>query len=211
MEDLKKLAAEEAAKQIEDGMIVGVGTGSTVRYFIEKLAETKPRIVAIPTSKDSEEKLKAAGFMIGSINELVPDIAVDGADEVDPKKRLIKGGGGALTREKIIDYRAKKFIVIIDETKLVKTLGEKYPLPVEVLPFACERVRKELERNFKKVEKREFVTDNGNYILDCHGLIQDPERLELTLNNTPGEVENGLFTKNVSEVIIGTKEGIKRI
>ncbi|MCD4740826.1 ribose-5-phosphate isomerase RpiA [archaeon] len=211
MEDLKKKAAEEAGKQIKDGMIVGIGTGSTVKHLIEYLAQTKPRIVAIPTSKDTEEKLKQAGIKIGNINELIPDIAIDGADEVDPQKNLTKGGGGALTREKVIDYLAKKFIVIVDEDKIVQQLGEKHPLPVEVLPFAYERVRKELEEKFERVVKRDFVTDNGNYILDCHGKIKEPEKLELMLNNIPGEVENGLFTRNVSEVIVGTKEGIKRL
>lgn len=211
MEKLKKLAAEAACDYVKDGMIVGVGTGSTVKHFITKLAKENKKVVVIPTSKETQRMLERHGFMIGSINELVPDICVDGADEVDPKKRLIKGGGGALTREKIIAYRAKKFVVIVDESKRVKHLGQTHPLPVEVLPFAYERVRKELEKHFKKVEKREFVTDNGNYILDCHGKIENPKKLEVKLNNTPGEVENGLFTRSVYKVLIGTKKGLEKM
>ena len=209
METLKRLVAERACKYIKDGMIVGVGSGTTVKYFIDELAKFGLNVTTIPTSKETERRLKRKGFKLGSINELVPDVAIDGADEVDPKKNLIKGGGGALTREKIVDYRAKKFIVIVDESKLVKKLGEKHPLPVEVLPFAHERVRKELEELFDRVEKRDFITDNGNYLLDCYGIITNPRKTELMLENIPGQVENGLFTRNVWKVLVGTKRGIK--
>ncbi|MCD6414495.1 MAG: ribose-5-phosphate isomerase RpiA [Candidatus Diapherotrites archaeon] len=209
MEELKKRAAERACKYIKDGMIVGMGTGSTVKHAIDILSKRKLRVVVIPTSVETEDRCREAGMELGSINELIPDIAIDGADEVDPEKNLTKGGGGALTREKIIDYRAKKFVVIVDESKLVKHLGEKHPLPVEVLPFAYERVRKELAEIFEKVEKRDFVTDQGNYILDCYGKITNPHEMELMLNNIPGVVENGLFTRNVWKVVVGAKKGVK--
>jgi len=120
---------------------------------------------------------------------------------------LIKGGGGALTREKIVDYRAKELVVVVGENKLVDYLGQRFYLPVEVLPFCWKRVKSELEQMFEKVVKRDFVTDNKNYILDCYGRIEGPKTLERELNNIPGVVENGLFTKNTGRVVVGKDNG----
>jgi ribose 5-phosphate isomerase A len=210
MEELKKKAAEEAVKYLKPGMIVGLGSGTTVYYALKKIGEEQLDIKGIPTSAKTEELCQQFGIKTGSINEIVPEMAIDGADEVDHKKNLIKGGGGALTREKIIDYRSKKLVIIVDESKLVKQLGSTHPLPVEVLPFAWGRVQTELESMFDKVEKRRFVTDNGNFIIDCHGKIKNPKKMEIALNNIPGVVENGLFTKNVWKVVVGKEKGIKK-
>ena len=220
-ETQKKIAGEEAAKLVKSGMVVGLGTGYTVFYTIQKLGERVKTegldIIGIPTSVDTETKARGFGIKLATIDEYLPELAIDGADEIDRNKQLIKGGGGALTREKVIDYRAKEFVVIADEGKLVKRLGEKSPLPIEVLPFCWQRLRKELEARFgfNKVELRAkvgktYITDNKNYILDCFGRIEEAKALEQELNQIPGIVENGLFTIKVKEVIVGTDSGIKR-
>jgi ribose 5-phosphate isomerase A len=204
----KKLAAEYAVEKfVKGGMTIGIGTGSTVKFAIDALAGKN--VIGIPTSKDTEEKCLALGIKLTTINERLPEIVIDGADEIDLKKRLIKGGGGALTREKAVAYRAKRgLIVIAHEAKLVDYLGKRFYLPVEVLPFCWKAVRRDLEERFERVELREnFTTDNGNFILDCYGRVGEPEKLEKDLNQIPGVLENGLFTRNVAKVVIGRESG----
>jgi len=220
-EELKKLCGEKAAEYVKDNSVVGLGTGSTVHYTIMKLGERVKEglnIIAMATSIDTENKAKELNIKLTTINEHTPDIAIDGADEVDPQKNLIKGGGGALTREKIIDYRAKEFIVVADERKVVKQLGETFYLPVEVLPFSWQRTKKEMEDRFafdrielRKKNNETYETDNRNNILDCYGLIENPAQLEKDLNNIPGILENGLFTNCVTKVVVGKSDGIEVI
>ncbi|ADP76810.1 ribose-5-phosphate isomerase [Methanothermus fervidus DSM 2088] len=214
----KKLVGYEAAKRIKDGQVVGLGTGTTVRYFIEKLGEKiKEReldILGIPTSYQSFLLAKNCGIPLTTLEEHDVDIAIDGADEVDKKLNLIKGKGGAHTQEKIVDYSAKKFIVIVDESKIVDELG-KSPVPVEVIPsslrMVCENIKKLGGKPSLRFYKyTPWISDNGNFIIDVKfDSIGDPSRLEKELNNIPGVVENGIFSKNVDEVLVGTKNGIK--
>jgi len=205
MDIAKKNAGYKAAEFVEDGMVVGLGSGSTVAYLLEALKGKD--IIGVCTSIDTENKCKEYGIPTASINEKTPQLAIDGADEVSPERHLIKGGGGALTREKVIDYRAEKFIVIVGENKLVDYLGKTFYLPVEVLPFCWQAVKKDLEKKFEKVVKRDFTTDNNNYILDCYGKIENPVEMERELNSIPGVVENGIFTKKVYKVIVGKEDG----
>ena len=218
---MKRLAAEKACEYIEDGMILGLGTGSTVKYALNKIGEMVNnglKIKGIPTSIQTKKI---------AINKMIPlttleenpeiDLTIDGADEVDSELRLIKGGGGALTREKIISYYSKKVIIVTDETKVVKMLGIDFPLPVEVIKFGMDLTKKKLKEFGCNVELREimnnpYITDNSNYILDCEfERIQDPEQLELDINNIPGVVENGLFIGLADEIIVGSKQGIKTL
>jgi ribose 5-phosphate isomerase A len=220
-EELKKLCGEKAAEYVKDGMVVGLGTGSTVHYTIMKLGEMVKNglnITAMATSIDTENKAKNLNIKLTDINKDTPDLTIDGADEVDPQKNLIKGGGGALTREKIIDYRSKEFIVVADERKVVQQLGERFYLPVEVLPFSWERVKKELAEKFgfervelRKKDNETYLTDNKNYILDCYGRIENPAQLEKDINNIPGVLENGLFTNCVTRVVVGKSDGVEVI
>lgn len=208
----KELVGKEAADLVKNGMVVGLGTGSTVFYTLQALGEKKLDITCVATSKDTEEKAAEFGIKIVDIDSVDKiDIAIDGADEVDKDLNLIKGGGGALTREKIIDYLAESFVVITDESKMSEVLGS-FPLPVEVLQFGWQQTKKKLEALGCKVTKRDFVTDNGNFILDCKfESILKPAKLERIINNVPGIVENGIFrSENVSEVWVGTKEGVKK-
>jgi ribose 5-phosphate isomerase A len=211
--DAKQLAGEAAVKYVKDGQVVGLGTGSTVFWTLKKIGELGLDIVGVCTSVDTERKCAEFGIKTGSINDYEPEVAIDGADEVDPAKHLIKGGGGALTREKIVDYRAKEFVVIVTENKLSEFLGQRFYLPVEVLPFCWKRVASELEGgsyDLARVSKRDFTTDNGNYILDCHGRFHDPKRLEKQLNEIPGIVENGLFTRP-ARIIAGSENGVREL
>lgn len=203
----KKAAGEKAADYVRDGMILGLGTGSTVRYFIEKLAadikEKELDITAIPTSNASEKLARSLGIKLSNVNEHPRiDLDVDGADEVDPKYNLIKGGGGAHTREKIIASASKEFIVIVDRSKLVARLGN-FPLPIEVLPFSEKYVWNEISSLGAIPRRREgFVTDSGNIILDCRFNIINPEKLETDLKCIPGVVEDGVFAKRKPEKVI---------
>ena len=209
----KKTAAEYAIDYIEDGITVGLGTGSTVKYFIEALAREKLKVKCVPTSIETEKLAKKNKLNVVSLAEgLKPskiggppliDVTVDGADEVDKKFNLIKGGGGALTREKIVASSSLTFVVIVDETKIVKKLGE-FPLPVEVLPFAQPSIEFELGELQAQSELRKgFTTDNGNIILDAKGLdFHDPLELETELNNIPGIVENGIFAVRQPEAVV---------
>ena len=209
---LSKLnAAKKALEFVEDGMIVGLGSGSTASYFIrflgEKIRKEGLRIKAVASSLESERLAKGSGVEVVDMNNIKKiDLAVDGADEVDENGFLIKGKGGCLTREKIIDYAAEKFIIIVDESKLVKRLGEKNPVPVEVIPFAWRLVKRRLseDSSLRTKDNNPYVTDNGNYILDVRfRRIKDPVKLEKDLNSIPGVIENGIFTRKPDKIIVG--------
>ncbi|MCD9006753.1 ribose-5-phosphate isomerase RpiA [Luteimonas sp. XNQY3] len=206
MSEGKRLAAEKAIEYVEDGMIVGVGTGSTVAYFIDALARIRHRIDgAVSSSDQSTERLRSHGIDVLDLNATGPlALYVDGADECDPGKHLIKGGGAALTREKIIAEASKTFVCVVDPSKQVPVLGT-FPLPVEVIPMARSLVaRTILEATGGQPVWREGVkTDNGNWVLDIHGLsIADPVALEAKLNQIPGVVSVGLFARRKADVVI---------
>lgn len=202
----KRQAAEAALRYVEDGMVVGVGTGSTVAYFIDALGRERDRIAgAVSSSEDSTRKLQAQGIDVLDLNAAGPlPLYVDGADECDPQRCLIKGGGGALTREKIIAEASRQFVCIIDPSKQVPVLGS-FPLPVEVIPMARSLVsRRILElTGGQPVWRQGTTTDNGNWILDVHNLrIADPPALETALNQIPGVVCVGLFAHRRADVVI---------
>ncbi|NWF32078.1 ribose-5-phosphate isomerase RpiA [Stenotrophomonas sp. SAM-B] len=206
MSEAKRLAAEKAIEYVEDGMIVGVGTGSTVAYFIDALAKIQHRIKGTVSSSDqSTARLKQHGIEVFELNHTgTLSLYVDGADECDGNKNLIKGGGAALTREKIIAEASERFVCIIDPSKQVKVLG-KFPLPVEVIPMARSLVaRRIMDMTGGQPAWREgVVTDNGNVILDIHHLeITDPVKLERELNQLPGVVSVGLFARRPADVVI---------
>ncbi len=205
----KKLAAIEAVKYIEENTIVGVGTGSTVNHFIDALAPIKHLLDgAVSSSEASTERLKAMGIPVYDLNTVdqIP-VYVDGADESDAGLNLIKGGGGALTREKIIAAVADKFVCIADHSKLVPVMGE-FPLPVEVIPMARSHVARELVKlGGDPVYREAFVTDNGNLILDVHNLsITDPKTLETEINQITGVVTNGLFAHRGADILLLGKD-----
>ena len=211
-DELKQAVAKEALKHVVDDSVVGVGSGSTVNFFIDALASIKGRIEgAVAASEASAERLKKHGirvFDLNSVDEL--PVYVDGADEVTQHLYMIKGGGGALTREKIVAAVAQKFICICDASKRVAVLG-KFPLPVEVIPMARSHVGRQLLRmGGQPVLRENFKTDNGNLILDCHNLeIVDPPALEAELNNIAGVVTNGLFARRPADVLLlGSPEGV---
>jgi ribose 5-phosphate isomerase A len=206
MSDAKRLAGEKAIEYVEDGTVVGVGTGSTVAYFIDALARIRDRIEgAVSSSEQSTERLRAHGIDVLDLNACGPiPLYVDGADECDPGKRLIKGGGAALTREKIIAEASATFVCIIDASKEVPVLGH-FPLPVEVIPMARSLVAREIlaMTGGQPVWRQGTVTDNGNWVLDIHGLsITDPVALEQALNQIPGVVSVGLFARRPADVVI---------
>ena len=206
MSESKRLAGEKAIEYVEDGMVVGVGTGSTVAYFIDALARIKHRIAGtVSSSEQSSQRLRAHGVEVLDLNATGPlSLYVDGADECDPHKRLIKGGGGALTREKIIAEASERFVCIVDPAKQVPVLG-KFPLPVEVIPMARSLVAREILAltGGQPVWRDGVVTDNGNWILDVHGLsIVDPVGLERDLAQIPGVVCVGLFARRPADVVI---------
>ena len=206
MSEAKRLAAEKAIEYVEDGMIVGVGTGSTVAYFIEALARIKDQIEgAVSSSEQSTARLKQHGIPVIDLNAAGPlPLYVDGADECDPGKCLIKGGGAALTREKIIAQASARFVCIIDPAKRVEVLG-RFPLPVEVIPMARSMVAREIVELTagQPVWRENVVTDNGNWVLDVHGLeITDPVAVEQRLNQIPGVVSVGLFARRRADVVI---------
>ncbi|MFT3755065.1 MAG: ribose-5-phosphate isomerase RpiA [Pseudoxanthomonas sp.] len=206
MSESKRLAGEKAIEYVEDGMIVGVGTGSTVAFFIDALGRIKHRIAgAVSSSEQSTARLQALGIEVLDLNNTGPlSLYVDGADECDPHKRLIKGGGAALTREKIIAEACEKFVCIIDPSKQVPVLG-KFPLPVEVIPMARSLVARAIvaKTGGQPVWRDGVVTDNGNVVLDVHNLsIVDPVGLERELNQIPGVVSVGLFARRPADVVI---------
>jgi ribose 5-phosphate isomerase A len=211
----KKAAAEAALKYVEDDMTVGVGTGSTVNFFIDALAAMKGRIkTTVSSSEASARRLRDLRIPVAELNDTDGcDLYVDGADEVTEHLAMIKGGGGALTREKIVAQASRKFVCIADASKLVSILG-KFPLPVEVIPMARSFVARELVKLGGMPQLRAgFTTDNGNLILDLRGLtIMKPMELEERINNLPGVVTNGLFALRPADVLLlGTDEGIRKI
>jgi len=201
----KKAAAQAAMQYIEDDMIVGVGTGSTINFFIDMLADISHRIEgAVSSSEATEQRLKAHGIPVldlNSIDEL--PVYVDGADEATRHLHLIKGGGGALTREKIVAAVSRQFVCIADDSKLVDILGA-FPLPVEVIPMARSFVAREIVKlGGQPVMRADFSTDNGNVILDVHNLkILDPLELEARLNNITGVVSNGIFARRPADILL---------
>lgn len=214
--EMKKIAAQAALQFVKPEMIVGVGSGSTVNCFIEALGTLKDQIKgAVAASKNSEELLRQQGIEVFSTNDVSGlDIYVDGADEINPQKMMIKGGGAALTREKIVAALAKNFICIVDSSKQVDVLGSTFPLPIEVIPMARSQVARKLVTLGGAPEYREgVVTDNGNIILDVHNFaIMNPVEMEKELNNIAGVVTNGVFAlRPANTVIVGTPEGAKII
>jgi ribose 5-phosphate isomerase A len=214
-DELKKRAAEAALDFIEDNIVIGIGTGSTVNYFIDALARIKGRLDgAVSSSEDSTQRLKVLGIPVLDLNVAGPlPLYVDGADECNRQLQLIKGGGGALTREKIIAAASEQFVCIADQSKLVEVLGS-FPLPIEVIPMARSHVGRELLRRGGQPALREnFTTDNGNLILDVYNLtILEPARLEAELNNIAGVVTVGLFALRSADVLLlGTPDGVRRI
>jgi ribose 5-phosphate isomerase A len=206
MTNAKRLAGEKAIEYVEDGMVVGVGTGSTVAFFIDALAPLRHRIAgAVSSSEQSSERLRGHGIEVLELNNTGPlPLYVDGADECDPHKRLIKGGGAALTREKIIAQASAKFVCIVDPSKRVDVLG-RFPLPVEVIPMARSLVAREIlkQTGGQPVWREGITTDNGNWVLDVHGLsITDPVSMENALNQIPGIVSVGLFARRAADIVI---------
>ena len=214
--EMKKIAAQAALQFVKPDMIVGVGSGSTVNCFIEALGTLKDQIKgAVAASKNSEALLRQQGIEVFSTNDVSGlDIYVDGADEINPQKMMIKGGGAALTREKIVAALAKNFICIVDSSKQVDVLGSTFPLPIEVIPMARSQVARQLVALGGAPEYREgVVTDNGNIILDVHNFaIMNPVEMEKELNNIAGIVTNGVFALRPADtVIVGTPDGAKII
>lgn len=214
-DEMKKNAAIKAIDYIKDGTIVGVGTGSTVNHFIDALATIKDKIEgAVSSSEESTKRLKAHGIEVFDLNSVnVLDVYIDGADEINAHMHMIKGGGAALTREKIVAAVAKQFICIADSSKQVPMLGN-FPLPVEVIPMARSYVARELVKlGGDPVYRQGVVTDNGNVILDVHNLeILDPPALETSINAIVGVVTNGLFASRGADVlIVGAEDGAKAV
>jgi ribose 5-phosphate isomerase A len=215
----KKAAAEKAVQYVKVGMIVGLGSGSPSYWAIHNLGQRVKeglKIMAVASSKSSEDLAKQWGIPLVSFAEIdVIDITIDGADEVDPEYNLIKGGGGAHLREKILASNSNKLIVIVDESKLVSKLG-KFPLPVEIVPFASELIIKKLEALhckplIRRVDEKEFITDNGNLIIDCmFNEIVNPKNISERLNSIPGVVDHGLFINMTDTIIVGKDDGTTR-
>lgn len=228
-EDTAKLMKQEvgfaAAERVKSGTIVGLGTGSTTAYTIQYLGDRLKSgelkdIVGIPTSFQAEVLAKQYGIPLTTLDAVDHiDIAIDGADEVDPQKNLIKGGGAAHTREKIVDYLADQFIVVVDNSKIVDHLGSTFPVPVEVIPMAISPVMRAIEKLGGKPELRmgvkkagPVITDQGNMVVDVKfDQIDDPAHLEKTLNNIPGVLENGIFVGVTDLVLIGEVQNGKPI
>ena len=222
-ENEKKIAAEKATESVKSGMVVGLGTGSTVYYALLKLGDRVREgfdILGIPTS-DGTERIAIAQHIPLTTLAAHPtiDLTIDGADEVDLHLNLIKGGGAALVREKIIANASKELLIVVDESKVSRVLGTNFPLPVEIVRFGWEATQTEVNRicgtstlRLTPAHDRDqpLITDNGNYILDCHfDGIPAPEQVELQLNNIPGVVENGIFVSRADKIIIGTPSGIR--
>ena len=214
-DDLKRAVAAAAIAYVPHDSIVGVGTGSTADFFIDALAKIKHQVrAAVASSEASAQRLQGHGIKVVSLNDAgTLPVYVDGADEITRQLHMIKGGGGALTREKIVAAASKKFICLCDASKLVNLLG-KFPLPIEVIPMARSFVARQLVALGGQPQLREgFVTDNGNIILDVHGLqILNPVELEVSLNNIAGVVTNGLFARRAADVLLlGTPDGVQTI
>jgi len=219
--ELKKLAAEKAVEQVESGMILGLGTGSTTQYAVIKIGQlwqagTLTNIIGIPTSERTYHLAQQYNIPLGSLNDYPEiDLAIDGADEVDPNFNVIKGKGGALLREKIIETAAKRLIIVVDDSKMVDTLGQDL-LPVEITQFAWQAHQRWLDTICSKTVLRQtndtpYITDNGNYIIDCYfdDGIPDAYHLSTTLLQRAGIVEHGLFLDMVDDVIVASLDGIQ--
>jgi len=217
--DLKEMAAREAVKLVKDGMVVGLGSGSTASIAIRLLGDKVRegfKITGIPTSRDSEHLGRSVGITIGELKDYPEvDLTIDGADEVDPKLNLIKGLGGALVREKIVAAATRHEVIVVDDSKLVDHLGQKAPLPVEIVRFAWESTVRRLGRFGCEPRVRmkggiAFITDNGNMIADCRfPRIDDPAELEARINLVPGVVDNGLFVGLAHRVVVASKDGVR--
>ena len=218
-EHQKKIAAEKATEEIREDMVVGLGTGSTVYYALLKLGAMVRdglNIIGIPTSDGTEKIAIEQGIPLSTLaDHHTIELTIDGADEVDAHLNLIKGGGAALVREKIIANASKRILIVVDESKVSHVLGTSFALPVEIVQFGWEATQREVDKVCGQTELRggiqnPLITDNGNYILDCHfDGIPEPEKIELQLNNIPGVVENGIFVNRADKVIIGTPSGIR--
>mgnify|MGYP000642660165 CR=1 FL=1 len=218
-EDAKKRVAEAAIRNVKDGWVIGLGSGTTVEYAVSALGkrvrEEGLKVYIVPSSYQIFYKALEEKLPIVTLDEYpCLELTIDGADEVDKNLNLVKGGGGALTREKIIGYASKRYVIIVDETKLVDNLGFKNPIPVEVLPFALPIVLKELKKSFNvKVREGEgkvgpTVTDNGNFIVDIYcGIVKNPEAFNSKLKSIPGIIETGLFLNMANLVYVGRKDG----
>lgn len=214
-DQMKRQVAAAAVEYVEDGSILGVGTGSTVNCFIDALAASRIRLeAAVSSSEATSERLRGHGIRVVDLNQAGGlDLYVDGADEFDRHRRLIKGGGGALTREKIVAAASRRFVCIVDESKRVGVLG-KFPLPVEVIPMARSLIGRQLTGMGGQPEWRQgFTTDNGNWILDVHNLdLLDPVAVESRINNMPGVVTCGLFAQRPADlVLIAGKRGVETL
>jgi ribose 5-phosphate isomerase A len=214
-QQMKRRVAAAALEYLADGMVLGVGTGSTVNALLDQLGPWVGRLRgAVSSSEASTGRLRALGIPVLDLNEVDGlGLYIDGADEANPRLQLIKGGGAALTREKIVAAAARTFVCIADETKLVATLG-RFPLPVEVIPMARALVARQLSAlGGRPVHRAGVVTDNGNHILDVHGFsIEDPVKLETDINQLAGVVTVGLFARRPADVLLlGTADGVRRI
>ncbi|EKS42205.1 ribose-5-phosphate isomerase RpiA [Afipia broomeae] len=225
MDDLKRQAAARAVEQVRDGMKLGLGTGSTAKHFVELLGERVKaglKVVGVPTSEATRADAERCGVLLTTLDEVDRlDLTVDGADEIDPNLELIKGGGGALLREKIVAAASDRMIVIADESKWVPALG-RFPLPIEVIPFGLGATRRAIEAVFaengvsgqmdvrKAKDGHAFVTDGGHWIIDAHlGRIPDSPRLAAALNSIPGVVEHGLFIGLARTAVLAGPQGIR--
>lgn len=217
---LKRAAGEAAAAYVGDGMVVGLGTGSTARFAVEAIGRRVQeglRIVGIPTSERTAEQARALGIPLATLGDYTEiDLTIDGADEIEKGTlRLIKGHGGALLREKMVASASKRLIIVAEDSKLVDRLGAKFPVPLEVVPFGWQATERRLKESGANPALRfvseclPYVTDGGHYILDCaFGEMQDPEKVALQLDRTVGVVEHGLFLAMATEVILGSENGI---
>lgn len=221
MVNLKKLVGEKAAEYVKEGMVVGLGTGSTAYYLVEALGKRVSEglsITGVTTSTQTKEQAEHLGIPLKTIDEVeIVDLTIDGADEIDANYQGVKGGGGALLFEKIVADYSKKVIWIVDESKMVKTLGS-FPLPVEVMPYGSQQlVRIFEEKGFhptmrKKDDGENFLTDGGHYIIDLHmAKIEDPQSLAVWLDGLTGVMEHGLFLNRVNTIIVGHEEGLEII
>ena len=220
LDSLKKAAALKAVEFVRDGMVVGLGTGSTAKHVVAALGERVQagmKLRGVPTSQGTAMLARQAGItLIDSDNRWVIDVAIDGADQVDPLFNLIKGGGGALLKEKIVAASARQFVVVVDETKRVPVLGGSFPLPIEIIPFGWGSTAREIETlTSSRVVRRErngapFKTEAGNMIVDVHlARIEQPADMESALNQIPGVVETGLFVGRTDVLIVGTAAGVE--
>ena len=219
--NLKQIAGEKAVEYMKDGMVVGLGTGSTVFYAIKKISEGVKNgldIIGIPTSVETEKLAKQIGIQLSTLEEHpVIDVTIDGADEIDKKLNLIKGMGGALLREKIVASASKKEIIIADDSKLVDMLGTKSPLPVEIARFGWSYAAKKISElgcnvGLRKKNGEVCITDNGNYILDCKfHQIDKPKEMEQKINLIPGVLENGLFIGLADVAVVAGEDGVRII